>query len=140
MVNMLPWLLSEGAVAPQVPKEPRVALPGILLQPHALVREMKLWMVVLTMILVPSGWVRKASPPPTEAGMEASAPRYHLLVLLGALTCREPHISEKKPGNPGHWSSSLKSMMLGGVTSRGRAGCDGQLDLSPIARPGMYNG
>ena len=33
MVNMLPWLQSAGAVAPSVPKEPRLALPGILLQP-----------------------------------------------------------------------------------------------------------
>ena len=59
-------------------------------------------MVVLTTILALGGWVRKAFPPPTEAGMEASAPRYHLLGLLGALTCRWPHISEMKPGNPGH--------------------------------------
>lgn len=63
--------------------------------------------------------------------MEASAPRYYLLGLLGALTGRWPHISEKKPGNPGHWSSSLKRMMLGGVTKRGRAGYDGQLPPPP---------
>ena len=33
MVNMLPWLQSAGAVAPLVAKVPRLALPGILLQP-----------------------------------------------------------------------------------------------------------
>lgn len=137
MVNMLPWLQSEGAVAPQVPKGGPTWNPAAASCPSQGDEALD---GGFNHDLVPSGWVRKASPPPTEAGMEASAPRYHLLGLLGALTCREPHISEKKPGNPGHWSNSLKSMMLGGVTRRGRAGYDGQLALSPIPRPGMYNG
>lgn len=98
----------QGLRLHRYPKEPRLALPWTLLQP-CIPSQGNEALDATSKHGPRTEWLREESSlaTPCRAGMEASAPRYHLLGLPGAPACRRlSRISEEKPRNPGHQSSS----------------------------------
>ena len=64
-VDMLPWaVVCRGRGSIGTPRSPGWPYPGRYCSLASLVREMKLWMLPLSMVPEPSGWVRKAARPP----------------------------------------------------------------------------
>lgn len=127
-VDMLPWaVVCRGCSSIGTPRSPGWPYPGRYCSLASLAREMKLWMISLSMVPKPSGCVRGAARPP-PAGLE----RGHQHPDTASWASQEPRraggcpaFQKRSPGIP-VTSLALKKDARG-FSRRGRAAHGGSL-------------